>query len=219
MDWKIMRKQHNVTIDFLRFLFSVIVVLHHSRYVLGDDNCYFLGGSLAVEFFFFVSGYLLLAGADKAGRKNSAGTTGIGGETNGIGAETTGIGGEANGIGAETLHFILHKIRSFLPEFLIAWWIGFVLIGVVRQYGVLDYLKAFGNDFWELTLVKMSGLFTHGIDGAMWYLSAMLLGMAILYPLLRTKRDLMTHLVCPLIALFLYGYLCQAEGHPRDPIV
>ena len=90
---------------------------------------------------------------------------------------------------------------------------------MVRQYGVLDYLKAFGNDFWELTLVKMSGLFTHGIDGAMWYLSAMLLGMAILYPLLRTKRDLMTHLVCPLIALFLYGYLCQAEGHPRDPIV
>lgn len=198
MDWKIMRKQHNVTIDFLRFLFSVIVVLHHSRYVLGDDNCYFLGGSLAVEFFFFVSGYLLLVGADKVGRKNGAGT---------------------NGIGTETLHFILHKIRSFLPEFLIAWWIGFVLIGVVRQYGVLDYLKAFGNDFWELTLVKMSGLFTHGIDGAMWYLSAMLLGMAFLYPLLRTKRDLMTHLVCPLLALFLYGYLCQAEGHPRDPIV
>lgn len=198
MDWKIMRKQHNVTIDFLRFLFSVIVVLHHSRYVLGDDNCYFLGGSLAVEFFFFVSGYLLLVGADKAGRKNGAGT---------------------NGIGAETLQFILHKIRSFLPEFLIAWWIGFILIGVVRQYGVLDYLKAFGNDFWELTLVKMSGLFTHGIDGAMWYLSAMLLGMALLYPLLRTKRDLMTHLVCPLLALFLYGYLCQAEGHPRDPIV
>lgn len=238
MDWKIMRKQHNVTIDFLRFLFSVIVVLHHSRYVLGDDNCYFLGGSLAVEFFFFVSGYLLLVGADKAGRKNGAGyplpdgvnmagrteaagleTKGVGAGTTGIGGEATGIGAEANGIGSETLHFILHKIRSFLPEFLIAWWIGFVLIGVVRQYGVLDYLKAFGNDFWELTLVKMSGLFTHGIDGAMWYLSAMLLGMAFLYPLLRTKRDLMTHLVCPLLALFLYGYLCQAEGHPRDPIV
>lgn len=207
MDWKIMRKQHNVTIDFLRFLFSVIVVLHHSRYVLGDDNCYFLGGSLAVEFFFFVSGYLLLVGADKAGK------------TEAVGSDGAGVGAGTNGIGSETLHFILHKIRSFLPEFLIAWWIGFVLIGVVRQYGVLDYLKAFGNDFWELTLVKMSGLFTHGIDGAMWYLSAMLLGMAFLYPLLRTKRDLMTHLVCPLLALFLYGYLCQAEGHPRDPIV
>lgn len=224
MDWKIMRKQHNVTIDFLRFLFSVIVVLHHSRYVLGDDNCYFLGGSLAVEFFFFVSGYLLLVGADKAGRKNGAGYllpdgADMAGRTEAAGLETKGIGAGTTGIGGETLHFILHKIRSFLPEFLIAWWIGFVLIGVVRKYGVLDYLKAFGNDFWELTLVKMSGLFTHGIDGAMWYLSAMLLGMAFLYPLLRTKRDLMTHLVCPLLALFLYGYLCQAEGHPRDPIV
>lgn len=224
MDWKIMRKQHNVTIDFLRFLFSVIVVLHHSRYVLGDDNCYFLGGSLAVEFFFFVSGYLLLVGADKAGRKNGAGYLlpggmDMAGRTEAAGLETKGIGAGTTGIGGETLHFILHKIRSFLPEFLIAWWIGFVLIGVVRKYGVLDYLKAFGNDFWELTLVKMSGLFTHGIDGAMWYLSAMLLGMAFLYPLLRTKRDLMTHLVCPLLALFLYGYLCQAEGHPRDPIV
>ena len=217
MDWKIMRKQHNVTIDFLRFLFSVIVVLHHSRYVLGDDNCYFLGGSLAVEFFFFVSGYLLLVGADKAGRKNGAGYLLPDGVD--MAGRTEAAGLETKGIGSETLHFILHKIRSFLPEFLIAWWIGFVLIGVVRQYGVLDYLKAFGNDFWELTLVKMSGLFTHGIDGAMWYLSAMLLGMAILYPLLRTKRDLMTHLVCPLLALFLYGYLCQAEGHPRDPIV
>lgn len=224
MDWKIMRKQHNVTIDFLRFLFSVIVVLHHSRYVLGDDNCYFLGGSLAVEFFFFVSGYLLLVGADKAGRKNGAGYllpggVDMAGRTEAADLETKGVGAGTTGIGSETLHFILHKIRSFLPEFLIAWWIGFVLIGVVRQYGVLDYLKAFGNDFWELTLVKMSGLFTHGIDGAMWYLSAMLLGMAILYPLLRTKRDLMTHLVCPLLALFLYGYLCQAEGHPRAPIV
>lgn len=224
MDWKIMRKQHNVTIDFLRFLFSVIVVLHHSRYVLGDDNCYFLGGSLAVEFFFFVSGYLLLVGADKAGRKNGAGYllpggADMAGRTEAAGLETKGIGAGTTGIGGETLHFILHKIRSFLPEFLIAWWIGFVLIGVVRKYGVLDYLKAFGNDFWELTLVKMSGLFTHGIDGAMWYLSAMLLGMAFLYPLLRTKRDLMTHLVCPLLALFLYGYLYQAEGHPRDPIV
>lgn len=217
MDWKIMRKQHNVTIDFLRFLFSVIVVLHHSRYVLGDDNCYFLGGSLAVEFFFFVSGYLLLVGADKAGRKNGAGYLLPSGADKAGRTEAAGL--ETKGIGSETLHFILHKIRSFLPEFLIAWWIGFVLIGVVRQYGVLDYLKAFGNDFWELTLVKMSGLFTHGIDGAMWYLSAMLLGMAILYPLLRTKRDLMTHLVCPLLALFLYGYLCQAEGHPRDPVV
>ena len=196
-----MRKtSRNVTIDFQRFLFSVIVVLHHSRYVLGDDNCYFLGGSLAVEFFFFVSGYLLLVSVEKVEQGSAANA-------------------RQDGIGTETFHFLMHKIQGFLPEFLTAWWIGFFFIGAVRRLSFHQLLKAFEDDFWELALVKMSGLFTHGIDGAMWYLSAMLLGMAVLYPLLRKKKDLMTHLVCPLLALLLYGYLCRAEGHPRDPAV
>ena len=194
------RTSRNVTIDFQRFLFSVIVVLHHSRYVLGDEHCYFLGGSLAVEFFFFVSGYLLLASVEKA-EKSCMANAG------------------QDGIGTETFHFLMHKIHGFLPEFLTAWWIGFFFIGIVRRLSLHQFLKAFEDDFWELSLVKMSGLFTHGIDGAMWYLSAMILGMAVLYPLLRKKKDAMTHLVCPLAALFLYGYLCRAEGHPRDPAV
>lgn len=55
----------NVTIEYLRFVFAGIVVLHHSRYILGDEDCWFLGGSLAVEFFLFVSGYLLQVSAEK----------------------------------------------------------------------------------------------------------------------------------------------------------
>lgn len=184
----------NVTIEYLRFLFAGIVVLHHSRYILGDDDCWFLGGSLAVEFFLFVSGYLLLVSAEKKTEKNTA-------------------------LGQETLHFILHKLQGFYPEFLIAWLIGFGFVGAVQHRTLPQLWTAFLEDFWELTLVKMSGLFQHGIDGAMWYLSAMLLAMAILYPLLRRQQELMTHLVCPLLALFLYGYLCRTQGHPRDPVV
>ena len=197
------KRSRNVTIDFLRFLFSVIVVLHHSRYVLGDAHCYFLGGSLAVEFFFFVSGYLLLVEVEKRGPERQGA----------VRTETE------DRTGVETLHFLFHKIKGFLPEFLIAWGIGFLVIGAVEKWSLPEYFKAFEKDFWELSLVKMSGLFTGGINGAMWYLSAMLLGMAVLYPLLLKKKDLMTHLVCPLLALFLYGYLCRVQGHPRDPIV
>ncbi len=184
----------NVTIEYLRFVFAGIVVLHHSRYILGDEDCWFLGGSLAVEFFLFVSGYLLLISAEKKE-------------------------GESAPLGQETLHFILHKLQGFYPEFVIAWLIGFGFVGAVRHMSVQQLWSAFLEDFWELTLVKMSGLFQHGIDGAMWYLSAMLLAMAVLYPLLRRRQELMTHLVCPLLALFLYGYLCRAQGHPRDPVV
>ncbi len=49
-------RARNGKIDFLRLLFAFIIVLHHTRYLLGDDHCLFLGGSLSVEFFFFVSG-------------------------------------------------------------------------------------------------------------------------------------------------------------------
>ena len=223
----------NSTIEFLRFIFAVIVVLHHSRYILGDDKCYFLGGSLAVEFFLFVSGYLLMASVERTqqreknvaaedlGNRNALTSDGRRGELTQAKSEwsTSPSTCSRPGLGSETLHFILRKIKSFLPEFLIAWGIGFVFVALVRRWSLGQMWDAFRDDFWELTLVKMSGLFTHGIDGVMWYLSAMLLAMAVLYPLLRKFRDVMSHLVCPLTALFLYGYLCREQGHPRDPVV
>ncbi len=182
----------NHTIELLRFLFAGIVVLHHSRYLFGDENCYFLGGSLAVEFFLFVSGYLLMAGVEKAGNSDAL-------------------------LGEETLRFIFHKMSGFLPEFLIAWWIGFAAAALLQKWNIGQIWDAFRDNFWELTLVKMSGLFTGGINGVMWYLSAMLLAMAILYPLLRKYQDMMSRIICPLLALFIYGYLCREYGHPRDP--
>lgn len=197
-------RERNHTIELLRFLFAGIVVLHHSRYFLGDENCYFLGGSLAVEFFLFVSGYLLEVSVEGAGEREAAGIR---------------AGKGPCPLGKETLQFIFHKLKGFLPEFLISWVIGFAFLAAVRRLSPGQIWDAFRNDFWELTLVKMSGLFTHGINGAMWYLSAMLLVMAVLYPLLRKYEDVMTHIICPLAALFLYGWLCQEYGHPRDPVV
>ena len=102
-------EQRNREVDFLRFVFAVIIMLHHSRYVLGDENCLFLGGSLAVEFFFIVSGYLMMASILRAERRQSTGVT-------------------RAALGTETYHFLLRKIRAFLPEYLIAWFIGFFLI-------------------------------------------------------------------------------------------
>lgn len=188
------------SIDVLRLFFAVIIVLHHSRYVLGDENCIFLGGSLAVEFFFYVSGYFLFLSVQKRELQDEK-------------------EGKREGIGTQTFHFILHKIKSFLPEFLISWIIGFVLIAWLGHWTLSDIFRAFVENFWELTLVRMSGLYTGGINGVVWYLSAMLLAMAILYPLMRKNLDFMSHVGCPLISLFIYGYLMQTYGHPRDPSV
>ena len=54
------KKVRNGKIDFMKFLFAFIIVIHHSRNLVGDDVSPFFGGSFAVEFFFIVSGYLFL---------------------------------------------------------------------------------------------------------------------------------------------------------------
>ena len=137
--------RRNGRIDFLRCLFAVIIMLHHSRYVLGYDNSIFIGGSMAVEFFFMVSGYLMMNTVPKrcaADRKN----------------------GTKPEIGSETWQFLRHKIRAFLPEFLIAWCIGFVLVATIENYHGVHLWHVFRDDFFELSLLKMSGIFTGGVS-------------------------------------------------------
>ena len=98
------KSNRNGKIEFLRFLFSVIIVIHHSRYILGDDQCLFLGGSLAVEFFFLVSGYLMMASIDRISARKAPGQD----------------------LGRETLGFLWRKARAVYPDLLIAWVIALV---------------------------------------------------------------------------------------------
>ena len=193
------RGRRNVTIDLMRSVFAVVIMIHHSRYVLGDDHCKFLGGSFAVEFFFLVSGYLMMETIARELKKE-----------------------EISGLGSQTISFLKRKIRAFLPEFTVAWAIGFIVAAAAKTYtgssltpGALwGYFKDW---FFELVLVRMSGVYTGGVDGVTWYLSSMLLCMAVLYPLIRRYPDYMGKVGVWLVALLLLGYMCQTDGHPRNP--
>ena len=187
--------KRNGTIDMLRLVFAVIIMLHHSRFVLGYDHCVFAGGSLAVEFFFIVSGDLL---AQKALDRKSDSLLPEGGDFG-------------------TAAFLAGKIRAILPEMLVGWLIGFAWVAAADQLtlsGLWDRLQEY---FWEPLLLRMTGIYTDGFNGVTWYLSSMLICMAILYPLTKRYPDMMTKIVSPLAALLLLGYLCRNFDHPRDP--
>ncbi len=234
-------------IDFCRFVFALVIMLHHSRYVIGYDNSVFIGGSLGVEFFFLVSGYLMMAAVERANYR-AAGCAGgnpdriaalcsdLNNEHDRIGTQEqeerqsvnaaqvrAGAQGLTRGmertrsLGTYTLRFLLHKIRAVLPEYLIAWVIGFVFVMIADGVSGLGIAKRFVKYFWELSFLKMSGLYTGGINGVTWYLSSMLLCMAILYPLCRRYPDMMQRIAAPLLAVCLLGYLCRTFSHPRDP--
>ena len=204
-----MAKKRNAGIDFLRFVFAYITMLHHSRYVLGDENCVFLGGSLAVEFFFLVSGYLMMGSIEKR-KLIDATAAGTAGNLNADGSKAAKAGGTS--IGTETAQFLWRKVRSLLPEYLIAWGIGFAFVVVAEQMHAGGIWRAFRSYFFELTLLKMTGLFDGGINGVMWYVSSMLLCMAILYPLFRKYPDYMKKIGAPLIAVLLMGFLMRTES-------
>lgn len=81
----------------MRFVFAVMIVLHHSRYVVGDENCHFLGGSFAVEFFFLLSSHLMMGSVSRM---------------------TAPVD---HSLGRENVGFLYKKVRGMWPEALIAW--------------------------------------------------------------------------------------------------
>ena len=56
----------NSTIDLLRIIFALLVVTVHCRGLLANHSWMFDGGWIGVEFFFIISGYLMVASAVKA---------------------------------------------------------------------------------------------------------------------------------------------------------
>ena len=183
----------NGKIELWRFLFSVIIVIHHSRYLVGDKNCMFLGGSLAVEFFFLISGYLMMASI--ARKKEAPGE-----------------------LGRETLGYLGRKFKSLMPEMLVAYVIAVIFVAVTKDYNLKKVVKLCLDTFFEITQLKMSGLHAVSLNGVTWYISTMLLCMAVLYPLIRRFPDMMVRIVAPLTALLLLGYLSGNYDSPRTPL-
>lgn len=183
------RKNRNGKIDLLKFLFAVIVLIHHSRYVVGDENSLFLGGSYAVEFYFLVSGYLMMASIKKMSQQTLS-------------------------LGAETGAFLLKKYKSFCPEIILAYIIAFTVTLIAQKTKFFDLLS---TSFTEALLLGMTGLRVRTINGAIWYLSSMLISMAILFPLLRKYGDTALHIIIPVGSVLLLGWFCGNGKTPRNP--
>ena len=73
-------KKRNGTIDFWRFIFAAGIVMYHARPLFGRDL--FVCGYIGVEFFFIVSGCLLMKKADerRMQAENAGGSLDIYGE-------------------------------------------------------------------------------------------------------------------------------------------
>ena len=63
--------------------------------------------------------------------------------------------------------------------------------------------------FFELLLISETGIIGYKANGVTWYLSAMLIAMLIIYPLIRKYKEIFFYVIGPLIVLFILGIAFQ----------
>jgi len=150
------------------------------------QQVYFFNGAVAVEFFFLVSGYLM---AKTALKRN-----------------------QSINIGVATRDFLIHKYAIIFPYLIVS-----LTIGLALRIHFLDMkLTSLFNIVWEVLCMQMSGYSIFSIIGITWYLSAMLIAMFILFPLLLWKRHIFVNIIAPLIAILFTGWLYVSSGTLGD---
>lgn len=180
-------------IDFWKFLCCIVIVIHHSFQIFGE-RVYMGSGSVCVEFFFMVSGYLT---AMSVARKNEK--------------------FEIEKIGTQTVEFLFHKIRGFIFCYIFA---SVVCLAVrVLTEGITNTVlsEKFALVTVDLLFLNSSGLPHWYIFSASWYLSAMLIGLAVIYPIMRKNRDLFFNIIAPLTAILLYSVMLEKDGYIVGP--
>ena len=181
-----MKSKRNGEIDLLRFIFAVVIVFFHFN--VNYDVGLFQYGYIGVEFFFVVTGYLM---AGHVYRMN---------------ADSRDLGCIAD----ETWRYILKKTRSFYSYYFFA-----ILLQAVVRYLLLKGTSLTLLADKTLRSIPVFTLSFLGLDrGASslyvsntWYLSAMLLSIFLLYPLLLRHYKFSVEILFPILSLFLLGYL------------
>lgn len=172
----------NGYIDFIKFIFALIIVEFHLNSGL------FPGGRIAVEGFFMISGYFMMVNIS---RNRDA----------------------QENLGISTVKFITHKYISLFPVLLPSCILGYIVYAVMYDRTASEFVQKLPLLIFDLIPLReagFKGVYTVGIS---WYISAMFLSLAILYPLCRKFRESFTLAVCPVIVLISYDFLSHSYGH------
>ncbi len=198
-----MQKKYYGEVDFWRLFFSVIILVFHGAEVFGGElrSQILPAGSLGVDFFLLVSGYFMMASAQKADERYK--------------------GLDHHSVSRESITFIGHKIRGLMPMYLICITVAFVIWSLVyfwdRFDGLGEYVKQASMAIWNIFMLNGSGVKFTSIDGSVWYISSMLFAMLLQYPLRRKFKEFYQCVFVPLIVFFLLGYMSRENGSLRGP--
>ena len=179
--------KNNGKIAFMKFVFSIAIISFHLR-GFQNDKLFLCGGSIMVDFFFLVSGFLFAVHLTKYEK---------------IKKEELFVEGK---------NFIFKKIKSFFPYILFLCIISAPLLVIYKEYQLLDFVNSFYSLLYIPIKIKQDNIF-----GIAWYIIALIEAEAILFPIILKNKQRYINYICPLIILLLGGYIFINHHYLADP--
>lgn len=208
MEGMIMTKK-NGKIEMMRFVFSVIIILFHCHRSIGFNHLILSGnripvlnrGYFGVEFFFVISGLLMAKSIHKKRKSYKLGLA------------------KPVELGRQTIRYMLKKYFSIFSYHILPFVALIVLKIITRDIyegGAKDVAQYFFNSIPEFFFLQKFGFTYTNVDVIEWYISAMLIAMMILYPIIMKFYYMYTRVIGPLLSLYILGMLQYNYGTFAD---
>lgn len=180
--------QRNYELDFLKLFFTICVFMSHTGVFRKENTNIILPpqfGQVSVFFFFVVSG-MLMANSILKKQINTA------------------------DYGKLAVMFVINKIKTLALDVYAALFVFMaVYIFTIPLNKIPGELVKMVPELFFVTRAGIS--ITYNVPG--WYLSAMFLAMLPLAYLLYKNRDFTLHILAPILAVFILGWLCQTNDY------
>ena len=182
--------KRNGTIEFMRFVFCMLVILYHIDNRLDFDIShsisFFANGKIGVEFFYLVSGWLMAKSAQKYKEKPLV---------------------------YSTKHFMYGKFMGVFPYHLLAYIACVGILALRPVDGLREKLTMLVNTIPNFFFLQKSGILaSKAVITPEWYIAAMLWMMLLIFPFIHRFGEKFTKIACPIIAVVLLGYLMHDKS-------
>jgi len=190
-----MKTTKNGSIEFLRFMFAMMILIFHAQVIVKTPNPLFVNGYFGVEFFFIVSGFLMASSAYKSSFSEH----------------------QEN----DVFQFVWKKYKSIFPYHIFAFSLAFVskvIMGALLLKQIIELLFA---SIPEFLLIEMAGIGMDmaNVNGIEWYVSSMIIATFIMYPFLRKNYKSFVSVTAPLLVLFLTGWLFKENNQTLNATI
>ena len=170
----------NSVLEFFRFFFSITIVAFHAQKSINHVG---INGNIGVSYFFIISGAFLaknVLDSDNA---------------------------EDKSIGLLTFDYLIKRISAIALPYYLLWIAKYCLNGIVKSWTLWTWVLKALKDIPTLTFLTATGLPYMQIMGGVWYISAMLMSIIVVYPLLLKFREEYVYIIAPICATVLLGFL------------